>query len=66
MLAERERDFELLLERIDVQRLEAARLGVEPRRPLQALQRRATPERRSRGDRVGGGRDVAIAQCSLA
>ncbi len=33
MLAEREHDLELLLERVDAQRLEPARLGAEPRRP---------------------------------
>ena len=32
VLAEREPDLELLLERVDVQRLEPARLGAEPRR----------------------------------
>ena len=47
MLAERERDLELLLERVDVQRLEPARLGAEPRRAGQALQRRSAPERRA-------------------
>ena len=62
MLAERERDLELLLERIDVERLEAARLGVEPRRPGQPLQRRPAPQRRCRRHGVGRGGDVAVAQ----
>ena len=34
MLAERERDLEVLLERVDAQRLEPARLRGEPRRPV--------------------------------
>ena len=62
MLAERERDLELLLERIDVERLEAARLRVEPRRPRQPLQRRPTPQRRCRRHGVRRGGDVAVAQ----
>ena len=62
MLAERERDLELLLERIDVERLEAARLRVEPRRPGQPLQRRPAPQRRCRRHGVGRGGDVAVAQ----
>ena len=62
MLAEREPDLEVLLERVDVQRLEPARLGVEPRRAGQALQRRPAPEGQRRRDRVRRGRDVAVAQ----
>jgi hypothetical protein len=55
MLAERERDLELLLERIHAKRLEAARLRVEPRCPGQSLKCRATPERRCRRHGVSGG-----------
>ena len=36
MLSERERNLELLLERVDAQRLEPARLGAEPRRTRSA------------------------------
>jgi hypothetical protein len=39
MLAEREPDLEVLLECVDAQRLEPARLGAEPRRAGQTLQR---------------------------
>ena len=51
MLAERERRLELLLERVDAQRLEPPRLAAEPRRVSEPLQRagRATaraPRRR--------------------
>ena len=58
VLAEREPDLEVLLERVDVQRLEPACLGAEPRRAGQALQRRPAPERQRRRDRVrrGSGR----------
>ena len=62
MLAEREPDLEVLLERVDVQRLEPARLGAEPRRAGQTLQRRPAPEGQRRRDRVRRGRDVAVAQ----
>ena len=62
MLAEREPDLEVLLERVDVQRLEPARLGAEPRRAGQPLQRRSAPEGERRRDRVRRGRDVAVAQ----
>ena len=62
MLAEREPDLEVLLERVDVQRLEPACLGAEPRRAGQTLQRRPAPEGQRRRDRVRRGRDVAVAQ----
>ena len=62
MLAEREPDLEVLLERVDVQRLEPACLGAEPRRAGQTLQRRPAPEGQRRRDRVRRGRDVAAAQ----
>ena len=62
MLAEREPDLEVLLERVDVQRLEPTRLGAEPRRAGQTLQRRSAPEGKRRRDRVRRGRDVAVAQ----
>ncbi len=52
VLSERERHFELLLERVDAQRLEPACLGAEPRRAAQTLQRRPAPERQRRRDRV--------------
>ena len=61
MLAEREPDLEVLLERVDVQRLEPACLGGEPRRCRQALQRRPAPERQRRGDRVRRGSGVRVA-----
>ena len=62
MLAEREPDLEVLLERVDVQRLEPACLGAEPRRAGQTLQRRSAPEGQRRGDGVRRGRGVAVAQ----
>jgi hypothetical protein len=62
MFAEREPDLEVLLERVDVQRLQPASLGAEPRRAGQALQRRSAPERQCRRDRVRRGGDVAIAE----
>ena len=62
MLAEREPDLEVLLERVDVQRLEPARLGAEPRRAGQTLQRRSAPEGERRRDRVRRGKDVALPQ----
>ena len=62
MLAEREPDLEVLLERVDAQRLEPARLGAEPRRAGQALQRRSAPESKRRRDCVRRGSDVAVAQ----
>ena len=62
MLAEREPDLEVLLERVDVQRLEPACLGAEPRRAGQTLQRRPAPEGQRRRDRVRRGRGVAVAQ----
>ena len=64
MLAKREPDLEVLLERVDVQRLEPARLAAEPRRASQTLQRRSAPEGQRRSDSVGRGRDVAVAQRS--
>ena len=62
MLAEREPDLEVLLERVDAQRLEPARLGAEPCRTGQTLQRRSVPEGQRGGDRVRRGRDVAVPQ----
>ena len=62
LLAERETDLELLLERVDAQRLEPPRLGGEPRRRRQALERGPTPEVERRCRRVRGGTDVAVAQ----
>ena len=62
MLAEREPDLEVLLERVDAQRLEPARLGAEPRRAGQTLQRRSAPEGKRRRDRVRRCRGVAVAQ----
>ena len=62
MLAEREPDLEVLLERVDVQRLEPTCLGAEPRRARQALQRRPAPEGQRRRDRVRRGMGVAVAQ----
>ena len=62
MLAEREPDLEVLLERVDAQRLEPACLGAEPRRAGQTLQRRPAPEGERRRDRVRRGRGVAVAQ----
>ena len=61
MLAEREPDLEVLLERVDVQRLEPACLGAEPRRAGQT----AAPAR-ARGPAPTRPRqprqDVAVAQ----
>ena len=51
MLAERQRSLELLLERVDAQRLEPPRLVAEPRRIGEPLQRRAAPQRQRRRDR---------------
>ncbi len=62
MLSERKRRLELLLERVDAQRLEPACLGAAPRRPAQALERRSAPEHQRRGDRIRRGRGVAVAQ----
>jgi hypothetical protein len=62
MLAEREPDLEVLLERVDALRLEAARLGAEPSSAGQTLQRRSAPEVERRRHRVGRGTDVAVAQ----
>ena len=62
MLAEREPDLEVLLERVDAQRLEPACLGAEPRRTGQTLQRRSAPEGERRRDRVRRGADVALPQ----
>ena len=59
MLAEGEPDLEVLLERVDVQHLEPACLGAEPRGAGQPLQRRPAPEGKRRGDRVRRGRNVA-------
>ena len=62
MLAEREPDLEVLLERVDVEHLEPACLRDEPRRAGQTLERRSAPEGERRRDRVGRGRGVAVAQ----
>src|SRR5581483_3106203 len=60
ILAEGESALELLLERVDAQPLEPARLGVEQRRPGQALQRLPAPEGDRRRDRVRRGGDVTV------
>ena len=62
MLTEREPDLEVLLERVDVQRLEPACLGAEPPRTRQALERRPAPEGQRRRDRVRRGMGVAVPQ----
>ena len=62
VLAQRERDLKLLLERVHTQRLKSARLGVEPGRAGEALQGRTTPEVERRSNRVGRRADVADAQ----
>ena len=64
MLSERERNLELLLERVHTQRLEPARLGVEPRRAGEALQGRTPPEVERRSNRVRRGPHVAVTQCA--
>ena len=61
MLAERERRLELLLERVDAQRLEPPRLGAEPTVPVSPCSAvRARGQRRR--DRVRRGMDVAVPQ----
>jgi hypothetical protein len=65
MLAEREPDLEVLLERVDAQRLEPACLGAEPCRAGQTLQRRSAPERQRRRDRIRCAGDVAVPQCGV-
>ena len=62
MLSERQRNLELLLERVDAQRLESARLVAEPRRTGQTLQRRSAPEGQRRPNRVRRATNVAVAQ----
>ena len=62
VLSERERNLELLLERVHTQRLEPARLGVEPRRAGEALQGRTPPEVERRRNRVRRGPHVAVTQ----
>jgi hypothetical protein len=62
VLAERERNLELLLERVDMQGLEPTRLGTEPRRRRQPHQGGAAPQLERCSDRVGRGADVAVAE----
>ena len=62
MLSERQRNLELLLERVHAQRFESARLVAEPRRTGQTLQRRSAPEGQRRPDRVRRATNVAVAQ----
>jgi hypothetical protein len=62
MLAERKPRLELFLECVDAQRLQPLRLGSEPGRVRQPLQRRATPERQRHGDGGGARARIALAQ----
>ena len=62
MLTKCESHLELLLERVDVQRIEPACLGSEPRRTGKPLQRRPTPQRESGRNRVRCNRDVSVAK----
>ena len=62
MLSQRERRLELLLERVDAQRLEPLCLGAEPGRDGQALKRRPAPEGQRRGGRLRRAGGVAAAQ----
>ena len=62
VLSEPERHLELLLERVNTQRLEPACLGGEPHRLGQTLQRRSPPQCQRRRDRVLRSTDVAVPQ----
>ena len=62
VLSERERNLEPLLERVHTQRLEPARLGVEPRRAGEALQGRTPPEVERRSNHIRRGPHVAVTQ----
>ena len=62
MLAERQRHLELLLERVDAQRLEPPRLVAEPFCAGQPLQRRPSPQSESRLDCVRGGMEIVVTQ----
>ena len=62
MLAELECSLELLLERVNAQRLEPACLGAEPRGRCEALERRPAPERHRRRDGAHRGVRVALPQ----
>jgi hypothetical protein len=62
LLAERKRRLELFLECVDAQRLQPLRLGPEPGRVRQPLQRRPAPERQRHGDGGGARTRVAFAQ----
>ena len=62
MLSERERNLELLLERVDVQRLESARLGANHAVPVSPCS--AGPRHRASADRdrIRRRTNVAVAQ----
>ncbi len=64
MVSERERRLELLFERVDSKRLEPPRLGAEPGRVREPVQRRAAPELQRERDRLGRGDGIARAQCT--